>query len=158
VVRIAFFAARDDAGRATSDLDASGLASQVRTLFGTAEHGNDVGVRRTTRAFAGAAIGAALGMATGGLACALFVGAAVVFPGVGAVLAGPLASALAGAGAGAALGLFLGTLVGRRLPRYEPLFFREARGALVAVQCSAEHAAVVEEILVSAGGAALCRR
>jgi hypothetical protein len=157
-VRIAFFTVREDAGRATSDLDASGLASGVRLLFGTAEDGDDVGVRRTTKAFAGAAIGAALGMALGGLSCALFVGAAVVLPGVGAVLAGPLASALAGAGAGAALGLFLGMLVGRRLPGYEPLFFREARGALVAVRCSAEHAAAVEEILVSAGGAALCRR
>jgi hypothetical protein len=97
-------------------------------------------------------------MAAGGLACALFVGAAVIFPGVGTVLAGPLASALAGAGAGAALGLVLGMLVGRRLPGYEPLFFREGRGALVAVQCTAEHAAAVEEILVSAGGAAVCRR
>jgi hypothetical protein len=73
------------------------------------EHGN----KAAEGAGAGAAIGGTIGGIVGALAA---VGANVVLPGLGLVVAGPLAGALAGAGAGGAAGTLIGGLVGAGIP------------------------------------------
>lgn len=61
----------------------------------------------------GMAIGGSLGGVVGGtLGAIAAIGAVVVFPGVGLVIAGPLAAGLAGAGVGSISGGLIGSLIG----------------------------------------------
>jgi hypothetical protein len=77
----------------------------------------EVVLEHGSKAAEGAGAGAAIGGTIGGIVGALAaVGANVVVPGLGLVVAGPLAGALAGAGAGGAAGTLLGALVGAGIP------------------------------------------
>jgi hypothetical protein len=61
----------------------------------------------------GGLVGGSVGAVLAGIALA---GTALIFPGVGLVVAGPLAAALAGAGAGGAAGGLIGAIVGAGIP------------------------------------------
>ena len=70
-----------------------------------------------TKAAEGFGKGSAIGGGVGAALAALFaVGASVVVPGLGLVVAGPIAAALLGAGAGGAAGGLIGALIGAGIP------------------------------------------
>ena len=81
------------------------------------ENAEVVEIDHGSKAAEGAGTGAAIGGTVGGIVGALAaVGATVVLPGLGLVVAGPRAGALAGAGAGGAAGTLIGALVGAGIP------------------------------------------
>jgi hypothetical protein len=85
-----------------------------------------VEIEHGSKAAEGAGTGAALGGTIGGIVGALAaVGANVVVPGLGLVVAGPLAGALAGAGAGGAAGTLIGALVGAGIPEERAKLYEE---------------------------------
>ena len=72
---------------------------------------------RGNKALEGAGVGGAIGGAVGALLGAIAtIGATIVVPGLGLVVAGPIAAVLAAAGAGSLTGGIIGTLVGAGIP------------------------------------------
>lgn len=70
-----------------------------------------------TKAAEGFGKGSAIGGGVGAALAAIFaIGASVIVPGLGLVVAGPIATALMGAGAGAATGGVIGALIGAGIP------------------------------------------
>src|SRR5207302_6446537 len=96
------------------------MSDKTRATFFTGKEGEQK-VKAGTMATEGMGVGGAVGTAVGAtvgatLAAVAAVGANVVLPGLGLVIAGPLAAAVAGGGAGAVAGGLIGALVGMGIP------------------------------------------
>lgn len=95
-----------------------------------------------TKAAEGAGIGAGVGGTAGAIGAAIAaIGTAVLFPGLGLVVAGPIAAALAGAGAGGALGSVVGALVGAGIPKARAELYEKGLregGVVLGVQAPSE--------------------
>jgi hypothetical protein len=152
----AFFPRRAETTAALARLFGEGIGTDdIRLLPGEVAHPDDLGVRAGSKASDGAALGAVLGGAAAAIAGAAVGGGALVWPGVGAFLAGPVVAALAGAGAGGAVGAVLGAVFGARIPRYEAGYLDDAvrgGGSLLAVRCVARDAARLTAVLEASGG------
>jgi hypothetical protein len=112
-------------------------------LLAADEHG--------TKAAEGAGIGAGVGGAAGAIGAAIAaIGTALLFPGIGLIVAGPLAAGLAGAGAGGALGSLVGALVGAGIPKARAELYEKGLregGVVLGVQVpSTEEASQIESI------------
>ena len=91
----------------------------ISVLMSDATKNKEFAVETRTHAADGAGIGGAVGGAVGAvLAAIVAVGANVVLPGIGLVVAGPIAAALVGAGAGGATGGIIGALIGAGIPEH----------------------------------------
>ena len=89
-----------------------------------------LGTKAAEGATAGGVIGGTLGAVVGGIAA---IGANVLLPGIGLVVAGPIVGALAGAGAGGAVGGLVGALIGWGIPEERAKVYAEGvrRGGTV---------------------------
>ena len=89
------------------------------------------------------------------------VGASIVVPGVGLVIAGPIAAALAGAGAGAATGGIIGALVGAGIPEDRAMVYERGLkegGVVVGARARDDaQAAALERDFESYGGTGVRR-
>ncbi|MCE9582223.1 MAG: hypothetical protein K8T20_07000 [Planctomycetes bacterium] len=68
------------------------------------------------KALEGAAVGGIIGSTVGAIGVILAVGASILLPGLGLVVAGPIVAAFAAAGAGGAIGGIVGGLAGLGIP------------------------------------------
>jgi hypothetical protein len=107
-------------------------------------------------------VGSVVGGGVGATLAAMFaVGANVVVPGLGLVVAGPIAAALAGAGAGAATGGLIGALVGAGIPEARAREYEEGvrQGGIVigAKARDDAHATELEREYNTFGGTSILR-
>jgi hypothetical protein len=114
------------------------------------------------KAAQGLATGGAIGGGVGAALAAIFaVGASIVVPGVGLVIAGPIAAALAGAGAGAATGGMIGALVGAGIPEDRAMVYEKGikeGGVVVGARARDDaHAAELERDFETYGGTGVRR-
>jgi len=97
----------------------------------------------------GAAVGGAIGTTAGALGMVLAVGASLLLPGLGIVIAGPIVAAFAAAGAGGAIGGLVGGLVGMGIPEKHVKLIedhvRQGRVILTLKARSAEDAEAVQQ-------------
>lgn len=119
-------------------------------------------VEEGNKAAEGLATGGAIGGGIGAALAAMFaVGANLVVPGVGLVIAGPIAAALAGAGAGAATGGIIGALVGAGIPEDRAMVYEKGLmdgGVVVGARARDDaHAAELERDFETYGGTGVRR-
>jgi len=124
--------------------------------------GSTLKVEEGNKSAQGLATGGAIGGGVGAALAAIFaVGASIVVPGVGLVIAGPIAAALAGAGAGAATGGIIGALVGAGIPEDRAMVYERGLqdgGIVVGARARDDaHAAVLERDLETYGGTGVRR-
>jgi uncharacterized protein YjbJ (UPF0337 family) len=115
-----------------------------------------------SKAMEGLGVGSVVGGGVGATLAAMFaVGANVVVPGLGLVVAGPIAAALAGAGAGAATGGLIGALVGAGIPEARAREYEEGvrQGGIVigAKARDDAHATELEREYNTFGGTSILR-
>lgn len=80
-----------------------------------------------TRASEGAGVGGVIGAGIGAVAATFAaIGASLIVPGIGLVVAGPIAAALAGVGAGGIAGGLVGALVGWGMPEERLKHYQDA--------------------------------
>jgi hypothetical protein len=124
--------------------------------------GSTLKLEEGNKAAEGLAAGGAIGGGVGAALAAMFaVGASIVVPGVGLVIAGPMAAALAGAGAGAATGGIIGALVGAGIPEDRAMVYEKGLqegGIVVGARARDDvHAAELERDLEAYGGTGVRR-
>ena len=114
------FADSAKANHAIAALEGRGYSRDAITVLRSKETAERLlpSEQHGTKAAEGAGIGAGVGGTAGAIGAAVAaIGTALLFPGIGLLVAGPLAAALAGAGAGGALGGLVGALVGAGIPK-----------------------------------------
>lgn len=137
------------------------MSDETRDRFVTAA-GTTLKLEEGNKAAQGLATGGAIGSGVGAALAAMFaVGASIVVPGVGLVIAGPIAAALAGAGAGAATGGIIGALVGAGIPEDRAMVYERGLmegGVVVGARARDDaHAAQLERDFESYGGTGVRR-
>jgi hypothetical protein len=126
------FRDKDSADRAYTALQLRGYGSNEIYLimsddtrhkhFASEAHTTNIG----NKAMEGAGTGAGIGITVGAIAAAIAaVGASLVIPGLGLVIAGPIVAAAAGAGAGGLAGGIIGALVGAGIPKERAVIYEK---------------------------------
>jgi hypothetical protein len=156
----AFDQLRSTHGYEADDIDVV-MSDETRDRHFTVA-GTTLKLEEGNKAAQGLATGGAVGGGIGAALAALFaVGASIVVPGVGLVIAGPIAAALAGAGAGAATGGIIGALVGAGIPEDRAMVYErglEDGGVVVGARARDDaHAAQLERDFESYGGTGVRR-
>ncbi|MEO5820564.1 MAG: hypothetical protein ABIT71_08660 [Vicinamibacteraceae bacterium] len=147
-------------GYAAEDIDV--VMSDVTRDRYVEAGGTTLKVEEGNKAATGLATGGAIGGGVGAALAAIFaVGASIVVPGVGLVIAGPIAAALAGAGAGAATGGIIGALVGAGIPEDRAMVYEKGLkegGIVVGAHARDDaHAAALEQDFETYGGTGVRR-